>query len=198
VPALADLGHVHFIAIGGSGMSAVARVMLGRGVSVSGSDAKDGPVLEELRSLGARVVVGHDPAHVAGAGTVVISSAIPEGNVELAAARAAGLRVLHRSQGIAAAMGESRRAAVAGANGKTTTTSMLTVALQAAGLDPSFASGGELTGQGTNAAWTGSPVFVVEADESDGSFLVYRPEVAIVTNVQPDHLDFYGTFAEVE
>ena len=198
VPGLDTLGRVHFIAIGGSGMSAVARVMLARGVVVSGSDAKDSAVLASLRELGAQVFVGHDPDHVADADTVVISSAIPESNVELAAAREAGCFVLHRSQGLAATMQDSRRAAVAGANGKTTTTSMLTVALQAAGLDPSFASGGELTGQGTNAAWTGADAFVVEADESDGSFLVYRPEVAVVTNVQPDHLDFYGTFDNVE
>lgn len=198
VPGLDTLGRVHFIAIGGSGMSAVARIMLARGVVVSGSDAKDSPILQTLRELGAEVFVGHDPAHVAGVDTVVISSAIPETNVELAAARAAGCVVLHRSQGLAATMHDSRPVAVAGANGKTTTTSMLTVALQAAGLDPSFASGGELTGQGTNAAWSGGDVFVVEADESDGSFLVYGPEVAIVTNVQPDHLDFYGTFDNVE
>ena len=198
VPGIETLGRVHLIAIGGAGMSAVARVLLARGVEVSGSDAKDSPVLQSLRALGARVVVGHDPANVADVDTVVISSAIPETNVELATARAAGCLVLHRSQGLAATMKDSRPAAVAGANGKTTTTSMLTVALQEVGLDPSFASGGELTGQGTNAAWTGGEVFVVEADESDGSFLVYRPEVAIVTNVQPDHLDFYGTFAEVE
>lgn len=197
-PGFDTLGRVHFIAIGGSGMSAVARIMLARGVAVSGSDAKDSPVLETLRGLGAQVFVGHDPAHVADVDTVVISSAIPESNVELAAARAAGCLVLHRSQGLATTMLDSQRAAVAGANGKTTTTSMLTVALQAAGLDPSFASGGELTGQGTNAAWSGGEIFVVEADESDGSFLVYGPEVAIVTNIQPDHLDFYGTFDDVE
>ena len=198
VPGLDTMGRVHFIAIGGSGMSAVARVMLARGVAVSGSDAKDSAVLDSLRELGAQVFVGHDAAHVADVDTVIISSAIPESNVELVAAREAGVLVLHRSQGLAATMQDSRRAAVAGANGKTTTTSMLTVALQSAGLDPSFASGGELTGQGTNAAWTGGDLFVVEADESDGSFLVYRPEVAVVTNVQPDHLDFYGTFANVE
>lgn len=198
VPALDSLGRVHFIAIGGSGMSAVARLMLARGVVVSGSDAKDSPVLETLRGLGAQVFVGHEASHVADVDTVVISSAIPDSNLELAAAREAGCTVLHRSQGLAATMHGSRPVAVAGANGKTTTTSMLTVALQAADLDPSFASGGELTGQGTNAAWTTGDVFVVEADESDGSFLVYGPEVAIVTNVQPDHLDFYGTFANVE
>lgn len=198
VPGVETLGRVHFIAIGGSGMSAVARIMLARGIRVSGSDAKDSAVLETLRGLGAEVFVGHDASHVEGVDTVIISSAIPESNVELAAARDAGTLVLHRSQGLAATMKDSRPVAVAGANGKTTTTSMLTVALQSAGLDPSFASGGELTGQGTNAAWSEGDTFVVEADESDGSFLVYRPEVAIVTNVQPDHLDFYGTFENVE
>ncbi|PRY56073.1 UDP-N-acetylmuramate--L-alanine ligase [Knoellia remsis] len=198
VPGLGSLGRVHFIAIGGAGMSAVARIMLARGVTVSGSDAKQSPTLDALRDLGARAFVGHDARHVTDVDTVVISSAIPETNVELRAARDANLLVLHRSQGLAATMGDTRRAAVAGANGKTTTTSMLTVALQSAGLDPSFASGGELTGQGTNAAWTGGEIFVVEADESDGSFLTYRPEVAVVTNVQPDHLDFYGTFEGVQ
>jgi UDP-N-acetylmuramate--alanine ligase len=129
---------------------------------------------------------------------VVISSAIREGNVELAAARERGLRVLHRSQALSSTMASSRRVAVAGANGKTTTTSMLTVALQHCGADPSFAAGGELAKHGTNAHWGTGDVFVAEADESDGSFLVYRPEVAVVTNVQPDHLDFYGTFDNVK
>src|SRR6185312_10681793 len=129
---------------------------------------------------------------------VVISSAIRESNVELAQARANGLRVLHRSQALAALMHDSRRVAVAGANGKTTTTSMLTVALQACGVDPSFAVGGELAKHGTNAHLGTGDIFVVEADESDGSFLVYRPEVAIVTSVQADHLDFYGDLATVE
>jgi UDP-N-acetylmuramate--alanine ligase len=195
---LEDLGAVHFIAIGGSGMSGVARVMLARGCVVSGSDARESPVLRALAAEGADVHVGHDPAYLEGKDTVVISSAIRESNVELAAARAAGLRVLHRSQALASTMAQSRRVAVAGANGKTTTTSMLTVALQHCGVDPSFAAGGELAKHGTNAHWGTGDVFVAEADESDGSFLVYHPEVAIVTNVQPDHLDFYGTFEQVQ
>ena len=198
VPDLGELGHVHFIAIGGAGMSGVARVMLARGCRVSGSDAKDSPVMTALATEGAEVHVGHDPAHLDGVDTVVISSAIREGNIELAAARERGLRVLHRSQALASTMASSRRVAVAGANGKTTTTSMLTVALQHCGADPSFAAGGELAKHGTNAHWGTGDVFVAEADESDGSFLVYRPEVAIVTNVQPDHLDFYGTFDNVK
>jgi UDP-N-acetylmuramate--alanine ligase len=198
VPALDELGHVHFIAIGGAGMSGVARVMLARGCTVSGSDAKDSPVMAALAAEGADVHVGHDPGRLEGVDTVVISSAIRESNVELAAARERGLRVLHRSQALASTMASSRRVAVAGANGKTTTTSMLTVALQHCGADPSFAAGGELAKHGTNAHWGTGDVFVAEADESDGSFLVYRPEVAVVTNVQPDHLDFYGTFDNVK
>lgn len=198
VPPLGDLGSIHFIAIGGAGMSGVARVMLARGCAVSGSDAKQSPVLAALAAEGADVHVGHDAAYVEGKDTVVISSAIRETNIELAAARAAGLRVLHRSQALASTMADSRRVAVAGANGKTTTTSMLTVALQHCGVDPSFAAGGELAKHGTNAHWGTGEVFVAEADESDGSFLVYRPEVAVVTNVQPDHLDFYGTFERVQ
>jgi UDP-N-acetylmuramate--alanine ligase len=193
VPAWDELGAVHLIAVGGAGMSAVARLLLARGVRVSGSDAADSPVLAALRAAGARVHVGHDPGHLEGVDTVVVSSAVREDNPELAAARAAGLRVLHRSQALAALMHGRRGVAVAGANGKTTTTSMLAVALVEAGADPSFASGGEVPQLGSNAADGRGEAFVVEADESDGTFLVYRPEVAVVTNVQPDHLDFYGT-----
>jgi len=198
VPAASSLGAVHFIAIGGAGMSGVARVMLARGLTVSGSDAKKSLVLAALESEGATVHLGHDAANLGEADTVVISSAIRENNVELQEARARGLRVLHRSQALASVMRGSRRVAVAGANGKTTTTSMLVVALQQCGVDPSFAVGGELAKHGTNAHHGTGEIFVAEADESDGSFLVYRPEVAIVTNVQPDHLDFYGTFVAVQ
>jgi len=197
-PALADLGRVHLIAIGGAGMSAVARLLLARGVPVSGSDAKDSAALRSLAAQGATTWVGHDPSHVDGADSIVISSAIREANVELARARALGLPVWHRAQALAATMAGHRRLAVAGANGKTTTTSMLTVALATAGADLSFAAGSELADLGTNAAWHPGTPFVVEADESDGSFLAYHPDVAVVTNVQPDHLDFYGTFARVQ
>ena len=198
VPAASSLGSVHFIAIGGAGMSGVARVMLARGLSVSGSDAKKSLVLSALVTEGAQVHIGHDAANLGDADTVVISSAIREDNVELREARSRGLRVLHRSQALASVMQGLRRVAVAGANGKTTTTSMLVVALQQCGVDPSFAVGGELAKHGTNAHQGTGEIFVAEADESDGSFLVYRPEVAIVTNVQPDHLDFYGTFEAVQ
>lgn len=198
VPTLAELGRVHLIAIGGAGMSAVARLLLARGATVSGSDMAESRTLEALRDSGAHVHVGHDPGHLEGVDTVVVSSAIRDDNVELTAARAAGLRVLHRSQALASLMAGSRRVAVAGANGKTTTTSMLVVALVEAGGDPSFASGGEIAQLGTNAALGDGAAFVVEADESDGSFLAYRPDIAVVTNVQPDHLDYYGTAERVE
>jgi UDP-N-acetylmuramate--alanine ligase len=198
VPAATSLGSVHFIAIGGAGMSGVARVMLARGLAVSGSDAKESLVLAALATEGAEVHIGHNAANLGDADTVVISSAIRENNVELQEARRRGLRVLHRSQALASVMQGSRRVAVAGANGKTTTTSMLVVALQQCGVDPSFAIGGELAKHGTNAHHGTGEIFVAEADESDGSFLVYRPEVAIVTNVQPDHLDFYGSFEAVQ
>jgi len=198
LPSLGELGHVHLIAVGGAGMSGVAALLLDRGLVVSGSDARASAVLESLRARGADVAVGHDPRHLDGVDTVVVSSAIRDDNVELAAARARGLRVLHRSQALAVLMAGSRRVAVAGASGKTTTTSMLAVALAAAGADPAFAGGGEIPQLGASARWGEGGVFVVEADESDGSFLVYRPEIAVVTNVQPDHLDFYGTVERVQ
>jgi UDP-N-acetylmuramate--alanine ligase len=179
-------------------MSGVARIMLARGLTVTGSDAKDVPVLGPLRSEGARVWVGFDPAHQAGADALVMSSSIRDDNVELVAARGRGATVLHRAQGLASLTHGQRVVAVAGANGKTTTTSLLAVALQGCGLDPSFAIGGELAKHGTNAHAGRDGVFVVEADESDGSFIAYRPEVAIVTNVQPDHLDFYDSFPVVQ
>ncbi|MBF5080837.1 UDP-N-acetylmuramate--L-alanine ligase [Quadrisphaera sp. INWT6] len=198
MPPLAELGAVHFVGVGGVGVSGVARVMLARGVAVSGSDAKDLPVMDALRALGGRVEAGFDPARLAGAQTVVAGSAIREDNPQLAAARAAGLRVLHRSQGLAAVMHGRRGAAVAGTNGKTTTTAMLVAVLRHAGADPSFAVGGEVVGAGTNAHDGTGDVFVAEADESDASFLVYDPVVSVVTNVQPDHLDHYGTVDALE
>lgn len=198
LPALSELGAVHILAIGGAGMSAVARLLLDAGLPVSGSDITDSPTLADLAARGARVHLGHHPDQLGAAGTVVVSSAIREDNPELAAARAAGLRVLHRSQALAVLMAGRRVAAVAGASGKTTTTAMLTHAVRHAGADPGYAIGGELADDGSNAALGGGSVFVVEADESDGSFLRYRPEVAVVTNVQPDHLDYYGSFAAVQ
>ncbi|MCH8613235.1 UDP-N-acetylmuramate--L-alanine ligase [Arsenicicoccus dermatophilus] len=195
---LGELGRVHVTNVAGAGMSAVARVLLDRGVAVSGSDPKDLPILQALRDQGAAVHAGARPDSVADVDTVVVSSATRETDPELARARELGLRVLHRSQALASAATGRRVAAVAGANGKTTATSMLTALLVDAGEDPSFAIGGELAGLGTNARAAGGAAFVIEADESDGSFLVYHPEVAVVTNVQPDHLDHYGTYEAVQ
>ena len=198
VPAVQDLAPVHFVGVGGVGMSGIARVMLARGVEVSGSDAKDLPVLAALRALGGAVGSGFDPERLARSRSLVASSAIREDNPELVEARRRGLLVLHRSQALQAVMRGRRGVAVAGTNGKTTTSSMLTVLLQHAGWDPSFAIGGDLAGAGTNAHDGTGEVFVAEADESDSSFLVYTPELSVVTNVQPDHLDHYGTAAAVE
>jgi UDP-N-acetylmuramate--alanine ligase len=193
VPPADALGRVHFIGIGGVGMAGLARIMLARGVAVSGSDAKASATTDTLRALGATVHVGHDAAHLAGADTVVVTTAARDTNPELVEARRRGLLVLHRAQALAALMRGRRALAVAGTAGKTTTTSMLTVALQHCGADPSFAIGGELTETGETAAEGGGDLFVAESDESDGSFLLYRPTVAVVTNVEADHLDHYGT-----
>jgi UDP-N-acetylmuramate--alanine ligase len=198
VPTLDELGAVHFIGIGGAGMSGIARILLARGVPVSGSDRRDTPTLLALRALGARVAVGHDPAHLDGAETVVVSTAIRPDNPELVAARERGLPVLPRAVALAAVMAGRRSVAVAGTHGKTSTTSMLTVAVQACGADPSFAIGGDLNESGSNAHAGEGDVFVAEADESDRSFLLLEPFGAIVTNVEADHLDNYGDLAAVE
>jgi len=189
---MTDLGHVHLVGIGGAGMSGIARVLLARGSRVSGSDAKDSVAVSALRALGAEVFVGHQAGHVEGADTVVVSSAIRESNPELVAARAAGTRVLLRAEALATLLVGHRSVAVAGTHGKTTTTSMLTVAAQHCGVDPSFAIGGDLNVAGSNAHHGTGDLFIVEADESDGSFLAYGPHAAIVTNVEPDHLDHYA------
>ncbi|GAA3841179.1 UDP-N-acetylmuramate--L-alanine ligase [Brevibacterium ammoniilyticum] len=194
---VAELGAVHFIGIGGSGMSGIARIMAMNGVKVSGSDAKESAVVDILRALGARVSIGHSADHLGDADTLVVSSAIREDNPELVAARARGLRILHRSGALASLMADSTGVAVAGTHGKTTTTSMTTVALQACGLDPSFVIGGVLSTTGTNAHLGTGDVFVAEADESDGSFLLYEPAIGILTNVEADHLDHYGTAENV-
>jgi UDP-N-acetylmuramate--alanine ligase len=196
-PRAEDLGRVHLVGVGGAGMSAVALLLAARGLPVSGSDARDSAVLGALRAAGVAVHVGHDAAHVAGADTVVVSSAVRESNPELAAARAAGLRVLHRSVALAALMRGRRTVAVAGAHGKTTTSAMVARVLAEAGLDPSYAIGAPVDGP-IGARHGDGDVFVAEADESDGSFLAYAPEIAVVTNVEPDHLDHYGDPAAIE
>ena len=195
---VSSLGRVHFVGAGGAGMSGIARILLARGVTVSGSDAKQSRELEALRVLGADVHVGHRAEQVAAADTVVVSTAIRATNPEVVEARARGLRVLRRAEALASVMADRRGVAVAGTHGKTTTTSLLTVALQHAGADPSFAIGGSLSDSGVNAHNGSGELFVAEADESDGSFLLLAPYAGIVTNVEPDHLDYYGTVDAVE
>ena len=193
-----ELSRVHMVGIGGAGMSGIARILLARGGQVSGSDAKESRGLLGLRARGARVRVGHDASALdllpGGATTVVTTvSAIPDTNPELVEARRRGIPVTTRPAVLATLMAGARAVLVAGTHGKTSTTSMLVVALQAAGLDPSFAIGGELNESGANAHQGTAGVFVAEADESDGSLLQYTPDVAVVTNVDADHLDFFGS-----
>jgi UDP-N-acetylmuramate--alanine ligase len=189
---LGDLGRVHFVGIGGAGMSGIARIMLARGVAVSGCDARDSRALAALRARGAEVEVGHDAWHAADIDTLVVSSAIRDNNVEVAEAHRLGRRVLPRAAALAAVMAGMRGVAVAGTHGKTTTTSMLAVAMQACGRDPSYAIGGDLNEPGSNAHAGTGEFFVAEADESDRSFLLLSPQAAVVTNVEADHLDNYG------
>ncbi len=186
-------GPVHVVAAGGAGMSALVRLLLDDGVTVSGSDSRDSATLQDLRARGADVHVGHDAAQVADAALVVVSTAVREDNPEVVAALAAGVPVVHRSVALAGLMHGDTVVAVAGTHGKTTTTSMVTVAARAAGLDPSYAIGGDMVADRVNARRGSDPVFVAEADESDGSFLAYRPDVAVVSNVEADHLDHHGT-----
>ena len=190
---LASLGRVHFVGVGGAGMSGIARILIARGLTVSGSDAKDSRELAALRVLGADVHVGHRTEQVHGADTVVVSTAIRDDNPEVLEAHRLGLTVLRRAEALAVLMAERRSVAVAGTHGKTTTTSLLTVALQHCGVDPSFAIGGSLNESGVNAHSGTGDLFVAEADESDGSFLLLHPYAAVVTNVEADHLDHYRT-----
>ncbi|GAA2517255.1 UDP-N-acetylmuramate--L-alanine ligase [Pilimelia columellifera] len=193
-----ELGVVHLIGVGGVGMSGLARLLLTRGVRVTGSELREWPALASLRALGGVVHMSHTVANLDGVDTVVYSTAIPDDHLELAEARRRGLRVLHRSEALAAAMTGRQTIAVAGTHGKTTTTSMVTLIFQHAGADPSFVIGGEISTPGANAHHGSGDLFVAEADESDRSFLLYRPHVAIVTNIEADHLNTYGDLATLE
>jgi len=202
VPDLARYRRLHLVGIGGKGMSSLARILVARGFEVSGSDLKESPALADLAGLGATVSVGHHAEHLDAPSppdAVVISSAIREENIELREARSRGLPVLARAQILAALSRGRRTIAVAGTAGKTTTTSMIAVVLERAGLDPTYVIGGDLNESGSGARHGEGPWLVAEADESDGSFLLLRPEIAVVTNVEADHLDFYsGGVAEIE
>ncbi|MFI7574202.1 UDP-N-acetylmuramate--L-alanine ligase [Micromonospora sp. NPDC049497] len=193
-----DLGTIHLIGVGGVGMSGLARLFLTRGIAVSGSELREWPSLAGLRALGGTIHMSHEASNLDGVDTVVYSSAIPQDHLEMAEARRRGLRVLHRSEALAAAMTGRRTVAVAGTHGKTTTTSMVTMVLQRAGADPSFVIGGEISEVGSGAHHGTGEYFVVEADESDRSFLIYRPYVSIITNVEADHLNTYGDLANLE
>jgi UDP-N-acetylmuramate--alanine ligase len=198
-PVPADqLGAVHFVGIGGAGMSGIARIMLSRGIAVSGSDSAPSGLLDELAAAGARVAVGHAAENLGAADTVVVSTAIRSDNPELVAAQQRGLRVLHRAAALASLMLGRHQIAVAGTHGKTTTTSMISTVLLHSGAEPSYVIGGILAETGLGAADGPGRHFVIEADESDGSFLMFAPDAAVVTSVEADHLDNYGTLAAVE
>ncbi len=188
---------LHFIGIGGAGMSGLARIALTHGAHVSGSDEKDSSVLAALSALGATVYSSHKSAQVEGADLVIYSNAISQSNSERAHAAELGIPIYTRAQALALLMSKSISIAVAGTHGKTTTSSMLTVALQACGVDPSFAIGGTISASGSNAHRGTGEYFVAEADESDGSFTEYKPFGAIVTNVEHDHVDYFATPADV-
>jgi UDP-N-acetylmuramate--alanine ligase len=198
VPTLAELGRVHIVGIAGAGMSGLARILLARDVTVSGCEARESDTVNALRMLDARVWIGHSVEHLDDVDTVVYSTAIAPTHLELVAGRERGLRVIRRAAALAAALGDRRALTVAGTHGKTTTTSLLTIALQAGGLDPSFAIGGTLHESGRNAHFGSGEYAIVEADESDGSFLLLASEIAIVTNVEADHLENHGDLAGVE
>ena len=193
-----ELQRVHMVGIGGAGMSGIARILLDRGGLVSGSDAKESRGVHALRARGALIRIGHDASSLdllPGGVTAVITThaAIPKTNPELVEARRRGIPVILRPVVLAKLMVGRTTLMVTGTHGKTTTTSMLIVALQHCGRDPSFAVGGELGEAGTNAHHGSGDYFVAEADESDGSLLEYTPDVAVVTNIESDHLDFYGS-----
>jgi len=190
-----QLGAVHFIAAGGAGMSGIAAMYAERGIAVTGSDQVDSPTLAGLAASGVRTYVGHDAAQLGDAATVVVSSAVRSTNPELAEAHRRGLRVWHRSAALGALMLGRRSVAVSGTHGKTTTTAMIATMLAAGGVDPSFVGGSPLTTTGHSYRLGAGDAFVVEADESDGSNLQYPAQVVVITNVEADHLDNWGTAA---
>ena len=193
-----ELGPVHFIGIGGIGMSGIAEIMLRIGYTVQGSDAKASANTERLASLGAKIFIGHDPAQIEGASALVYSTAVKGDNPELAAGRDKGLPLVRRAEMLAELMRLQFSIAVGGTHGKTTTTSMVAALLDAGGLDPTVVNGGIINAYGTNAKVGEGEWIVVEADESDGTFLKLKSTVAIVTNIDPEHLDHYGDFEAVK
>ena len=189
--ALSRRGPIHFMGVGGAGMAPLAEMVLRSGAAVTGCDLVDSRGAEALVRMGMRFARGHDPGHVEGVAALVVTSAVPDGHPELAAASAAGVPVLKRAEALGQWVNDGRVAGIAGTHGKTTTTAMATHILEEAGVDPTGVVGGEVTAWGGNLRPGGSEIFVVEADEFDRSFLALRPEVAVVTNLEADHLDIY-------
>jgi len=188
-----ELGAVHFVGIGGSGMSGIARLLLDAGHRVTGSDLRETDAVKELRAAGATIAIGHDAENVGDADTVVVTGALWQDNPEYQRALASGIPVLHRSLALNWLIRGHRVISVAGAHGKTTSTGMIVTALRELGAGPGFVNGGVIAGLGRSSAYGADELFVVEADESDGSFLLYDTAVALITNVDADHLDHYGT-----
>lgn len=189
--------RIHFVGIGGAGMSAIATVLVAMNFDVSGSDISQSEATRKLEKLGAKVFLGHRSENIQGVDAIVVSTAIPESNPEVKAAREKGIKVFHRADIVAAIMTKQLGIAVAGAHGKTTTTSMVALMLEKAGLDPTVLIGGELDYLGGNAKYGAGQYVVAEADESDGSFLKLSPHIAVVTNIENDHMDFYETMENI-
>jgi UDP-N-acetylmuramate--alanine ligase len=199
IPSLAGVERIRLVGIGGAGMRNLARLLVARGLDVSGSDLKDSAALRELRAAEVRVDVGHDASLLGSPDVLVVSSAIRDDNPEVAAAASRGIPVWKRQQALAALAAGRRAIAVSGAHGKTTTTSMIASILERAGLDPTYLIGGDLNDSGSGARHGGGDAFVFEADESDGSFLLVPPWIGVITNIDVDHVDFYrGGLEEIE
>lgn len=194
---LENIRKLHFVGIGGVGMSAIAEVMLDKGYEISGSDLSDSEVVQKLRAKGATVYKGHDSTNVEGKDAIVLSSAIHQDNPELVQAKKLGLKIFHRSDILAFLLNAAKGIAVAGAHGKTTTSSMISVVLEHAGIDPTILIGGFVDYLNGNAKLGKSDYLVAEADESDGSFLKFYPHIAVVTNIEDDHMDHYGSMENI-
>ena len=192
VPEMRRIRHIHFVGIGGAGMSGIAEVLKNQGYDVSGSDIKESPVTDRLRAMGVEVQIGHRAENSARADVVVVSTAVGSDNAEVAAARSRRVPIVPRAEMLAEIMRYRHGIAVAGTHGKTTTTSLIASVLGEAGLDPTFVIGGKLNSAGTNAQLGGSRYLVAEADESDASFLHLTPVISVVTNIEADHMDTYG------
>ncbi|CAB4641369.1 MAG: UDP-N-acetylmuramate--L-alanine ligase [Actinobacteria bacterium] len=192
-PVPLELGNVHFIGIGGSGMSGIARILMGMGHQVTGSDLRDTATVAELRKLGAKISIGHDKENLGNPDTVVVTSALWPNNPEYLLAKSRNIPVIHRSQALAYLTTKKQVIAIAGAHGKTTSTGMIITGLLGLNQDPSFVNGGVIASIGASSGSGTGDLFVLEADESDGSFLHYDTSVALITNVDADHLDHYGS-----